>query len=74
MERYYDCECHNYACNEIDGARLKSVKDVYGGVDKIEVLPTTINQCEIRKEFCKKAGELTIKLAAYESRFGLDKD
>lgn len=63
MERPKDCECHNAACNEIAGARLRFVKNVYGFIEQAEVLPTTIRECPIRRELGRVAGGLTIRLA-----------
>lgn len=74
MERPSDCKCHNAKCDEIDGARIKISLDVYGTPYNTEILPTTIRECEIKKEMCKKAGELIIKQYSYNTRNGLDED
>lgn len=65
MEVKPDCECHRFACSEIAGARLKRSKDIFGHIYRMDALRTTIEQCEIKKHYAKKAGELTIRLAEY---------
>jgi hypothetical protein len=74
MEKFSDCKCHNAYCTEIGGARLKTSLTIDGEIDRVEVLPTTVSECEIRKEQCKKAGEFVIKRAAYNTINGLDED